>query len=253
MHCCINISWHHVNCAARLIIAKPLPSHVDILATAAAAAAVVHQVRRLNQELVAKERCIASLQAANRLHKQQLQQLATSATDAGLMVTPQHLLHVADDKTPACTKGYRPAAGAFQAATSGAVATAAGASRIPSRPLPVRPASAASGAAVSGTPVKASLPCKLTSGAGAEPSTPLAGRGQQATSRIPAATGCDAGSQSGLQAAAAAGAKQSGISRLQPAHLSNCDSSGGDSKLHSCGHPTGDSPALLLIDPENGY
>jgi hypothetical protein len=55
------------------------------------------QMRHLARELVAKERSIAALQASNRLHKQQLQQLAQSAVHAGLQVTPQRLLHIADE------------------------------------------------------------------------------------------------------------------------------------------------------------
>lgn len=58
------------------------------------------QMRRLARELVAKERSIAALKATNRMHKQQLQQLAQSAVQAGLQVTPQHLLHIADHEEP---------------------------------------------------------------------------------------------------------------------------------------------------------
>lgn len=54
------------------------------------------QLRRLHRELVVKEQCIASLQSTNRLHRQQLQQLARAAAEVGLQVTPPHLLHVAD-------------------------------------------------------------------------------------------------------------------------------------------------------------
>lgn len=55
------------------------------------------QMRHLARELVVKERSIAALRASNMLHKQQLQQLAQSAVQAGLQVTPQRLLHIADE------------------------------------------------------------------------------------------------------------------------------------------------------------
>lgn len=69
-------------------------------------------MRRLKRELIAKERAIATLQATNKLHKQQLQQLAQSAAQAGLQVTPQHLLHIASSPDDAAAGRQDAAAGA---------------------------------------------------------------------------------------------------------------------------------------------
>jgi hypothetical protein len=66
----------------------------------------------LKRELTAKERAIATLQATNKLHKQQLQQLAQSAAHAGLHVTPQHLLHIASSPDGAAAGRHDVAAGA---------------------------------------------------------------------------------------------------------------------------------------------
>jgi hypothetical protein len=73
----------------------------------------------LQRELTAKERAIATLQATNKLHKQQLQQLAQSAAQAGLQVTPQHLLHIASAADDIAAASYDAAALPQQGAAVG--------------------------------------------------------------------------------------------------------------------------------------
>lgn len=89
------------------------------------------QVRRLSRELATKERCIAALQATNRLHKQQLQQLAQSAAQAGWQVTPEHLLFIADAPSSPPAEGPllagAPTAAAYHPLSSPPAAAAAAA------------------------------------------------------------------------------------------------------------------------------
>lgn len=96
-------------------------------------------MRRLKRELTAKEHAITTLQATNKLHKQQLQQLAQSAAQAGLKVTPPHLLHIAGTpNSPGCNSCNQGAptvgAGGQQCPEAAAAAAACERPVSPARP-----------------------------------------------------------------------------------------------------------------------